>query len=100
MCSNSDFQFAMTEKQTETGKITYPYDPFAKLPGVRLHDNHYALLDAIYPDVLQCSVEVMRTGDTTFEATLIDWNNVNVGHDTHRIPDSFGMAIFTGLPLI
>ena len=99
MCGNDGFQFDMTEKQTSTGKISFPYDPFAKLPGARQHDNHYALDETVYPDLLQCSVELTRNGDNTFEATLFNWNNDNVGHDTKQIPGGRGTATFTGLPL-
>lgn len=99
MCGNDGFQFAMTEKQTQTGKITSPYDPFARLPNARQHDNHYALEETVYPDLLQCSVKLTRNGDNAFEVTLTNWNNDDISHDTQQIPGSTGTATFTGLPL-
>lgn len=104
MCGSDGYEFALTEKQTQNGKISSPYNPFGLNPfsaGSLLlnHDNHYALENTGTPDLLQCSVELARNGDNSFAATLLNWNNKIVSQATQLIPGATGTAKFTGLPL-
>lgn len=98
MCGSDGFQFAMTDKGTQNGKISAPYDPFGRPPGLQ-PDNRYALQNTIYPDLFQCSVELARTGDDSFEAALFNWRNTEISRATQQITGATGTATFTGLPL-
>lgn len=103
MCGSDGYEFALTEKQSANGKFSSPYNPFGlrtpRPSAPLLHDNHYALEETVYPDLLQCSVELTRNGANSFEAELVNWNNVHVSKTTKQITDATGTAKFTGLPL-
>ncbi|MCJ1404297.1 hypothetical protein MMC11_007522 [Xylographa trunciseda] len=60
------------------------YDPFGNPPKPQ-PDNHYALKDANNPDLFQCSIELIRTEDNSFDAALIDWKNAQTGTLDSRI---------------
>ena len=98
MCASDGYEFALTQKKTQNGKISSHYDPFGNPPKLQ-PDNHYALDNTVYPDLYQCSVELTRTGDNDFEAALLNWKNSQVSKGTKKIPGSTGTAKFTGLPL-
>ena len=101
MCGSDGYEFALTEKATQNGKISSAYNPFAVNPSAPnlKRDNHYSLENTAYPDLLQCSVELTRNGDNSFEATLFDWRNDQVSQATKQITGTTGTAKFTGLPL-
>ena len=94
---NDGFQFALTQKATQHGKISSPYDPFGHSSG-SLPDNHYALEGTSNLDLYQCRVELRRARENSFEATLFNWRNVEVSKETKLIPGNTGTAKFNGLP--
>lgn len=98
MCGNDGYEFALTAKATQNGKISARYDPFGDVPR-RQPDNHYSLDNTVYPNIYQCSVELTRTGDNSFEAALFNWRNRQVSRATKQITRGTGTADFTGLLL-
>ena len=90
----------MSEKPTQNGKLSTPYNPFKNDDGPGT-DNHYRLQNTAWPDLLQCSLELTRNGDNDFEdVQLVNWKNDHVG-GKHKatIPGNTGTADFKGLPL-
>ncbi|EON68583.1 hypothetical protein W97_07841 [Coniosporium apollinis CBS 100218] len=92
-CGSDGFQFEMTAKKTQNGKISSPYDPKGT-------DNHYALQNTVYKDIFQCSVELTRDGDNDFKnVKLFDWENKEVTQTTScSIPGNTGTCDLQGLP--
>lgn len=92
-CGSDGFQFEMTVKKTQNGKISSPYDPKGT-------DNHYALQNTVYKDILQCSVELTRNGDNDIEdVKLFNWENNDVAQTKScSITGNTGTCDLKGLP--
>jgi hypothetical protein len=54
----------LTSKKTQNGKISSPYEPDGT-------DNHYAIQ---YKEIMQCSVEFLKSEYFEVEARVVDWD--------------------------
>ncbi|ROV91229.1 hypothetical protein VMCG_09368 [Cytospora schulzeri] len=85
-CGQDGFQFHMTRKPTQNGKISSFYDPLGT-------DNRYMLSNQNAADELfQCSVKISRPDDNTFEYGVDDMDPDFLSWDSDDIGDGRGPA--------
>ena len=95
-CSNDGFQFHLSELPTDTGRFDFPYD--------NVTDNHYQITrlpsdDNNTPaDILQCSVQVDRTGNDDFSAEIFDVDGNSQGTQDATLEDALDQFSVDGLP--
>lgn len=89
-CDNDPFQFHLTQKPNDNGKLSFPYNPQG-------NDNHYAIAKS-EPDLLQCRVVVNYHGPE-FDATVYDVNGDQKGTGSGRLENKEDSFTVSGLPL-
>ena len=94
-CGSDGFEFGLTSKPTQNGKISAPYDPKGS-------DNRFALQNTVYKDIFQCSIEFTRNGDNDFKnIKLFNWENVEKTDPNSKscsITGATGTCDLKGLP--
>lgn len=91
-CGQDGYQFHMSEKSTQNGKISSFYDPFGT-------DNRYQLTGIPNSkDLLQASVFISRPDDRVFHYRITNASNVDVGAGTDAVMGSTGSFIIHDLP--
>lgn len=92
-CGSDGFQIGMTSKPVGGGKIEAPYF-------LAQDNNEYALQNTVYKSLFQCSVELTRNGDATFNnIKLFDYKNTQAGTTQKCTLNADGnTCTVTGLP--
>lgn len=95
-CANDGYQFHLTDLPSDGGSFNFPYE--------NTTDNHYQITrlasDELNTpaDILQCSVQVQRTGDDDFSATVFDVLSTNKGTNSATLSDDGDSFSVDGLP--
>jgi hypothetical protein len=94
-------QARLTSKPTANGKISVPYNPF-RIPGPNSlgvgSDNHYAIQYGTKPEMMQCSVEYVRTEHNEVSARVVNWRNEDQPNVRTTHANSAYTTTLTGLP--
>lgn len=91
-CGQDGFQFGMTSKPTQNGKIDAPYN-------LKGNDNKYKLLNTPYKELYQCSVEFTREGDTDFKnVKLGTFDNKDKTVADFKLAKNGDTTLLKGLP--
>ncbi|KAL9618755.1 MAG: hypothetical protein Q9160_006549 [Pyrenula sp. 1 TL-2023] len=93
-CGNDGYQFGMTSKPVNAGKISARYEPS--------DNNRYSTQQTVYADLFQCSVELTRDGDNDFkDFKVFNWENKDTTDPKVKsctISSGTGQCDMKGLP--
>lgn len=93
-CGNDGYQFGMTSKPVNAGKISARYEPS--------DNNGYSTQNTVYADLFQCSVELTRDGDNDFkDFKVFNWENKDTTDPNVKsctISGTTGQCDVKGLP--
>jgi hypothetical protein len=92
-CTNDGYQFGLTQKPVDGGKISAPYND-------QDNDNRYALQSSPYKDLFQCGVELWRNSSGALvDVKLSTWENKDVhSAPTCNGPSNSARCTLKGLP--